>query len=39
MTIQYDSEEAFYNGIDHLTQRNLAYKANHNTLSITITGY
>tara|TARA_R110000764_G_C10945390_1_gene376573 strand:+ start:965 stop:1081 length:117 start_codon:yes stop_codon:yes gene_type:complete len=37
--IKFDTEEAFYNGIDHLTQRGLSYKANHNTLTIIIEGY
>lgn len=36
--IQYQSEQAFYDGLVELMKRGACYTAHHHTLTITLTG-
>ena len=38
MIIKYTTEESFYSGINELVIRGLTFKANHETLTIHLTG-
>lgn len=38
MKITYDTEKAFYDGIMELILRSLKFKADHGSLTITLTG-
>lgn len=38
MKIKYRSEEAFYDGIHAIVKKGLTFNADHDTLTITLTG-
>lgn len=38
MKIQYMNESDFYNGVQEMLQRGIKFKAEHNTLTIELTG-
>ena len=38
MKITYTDDEAFYNGIENLVQKGLHFEADHNDLTISLTG-
>ena len=38
MTIKYDNSDTFHDGVEEMVKRGLTFKANHDTLTITLTG-